>query len=459
MASRYGGKIINDNLLLCLDGANINPTYNNFNNTDIVTEFVNLKPNGSSNEETLEMGIDPWGRTSVLDRSLNNDTTSNYDGGDTSNIYTGIDSSVKYRFTYWFKVDEKGNNGRLYFGLYGYNSSSSNIGINNNGGTSSTTNPYFSYPNHHSSVFEEGKWYMFVAYVHPAGSTNVTDSTAGFYNVATGLKITNPSDGNVSHNAVWDSTHTKTRFRYYLYYSTDPNVKMSWYESRIEKVDGNEPSITDMLNSPPDRLNDLTNNGYNARSRNGLSYNSSDKSLGFTADDNSHLIIPAYSDLDITGDMTIECWVNLNSTMNGAFCILATKRSDSDYTAPFVLYFDDRLGQNQFTILLGGGSPNYTIVGDNNNFNGVYGKWDHVVFTISGTAMTMYVNGTQGGTGTFSGTRQTNTTPLRLGGVYSYYTTNYMLNGKIGAFRMYTNALSSTEILNNYNMSKSRFGL
>ena len=62
MAQRYGGKIINDNLLLCLDGANINPTYNNFNNTDIVTEFVNLKPNGTSNEETLEMGLDPWGR-------------------------------------------------------------------------------------------------------------------------------------------------------------------------------------------------------------------------------------------------------------------------------------------------------------------------------------------------------------------------------------------------------------
>jgi hypothetical protein len=459
MASRYGGKIINDKLLLCLDGANVNPTYNNFNNTDIVTEFVNLKPNGSSNEETLEMGLDPWGRTTVLDRSLNNDTTSNYDGGDTSNTYTGVDSSVKYRFTYWFRVDEKGNNGNLYFGLYGYNSSGSNIAIRNNGGSSGTTNPYFSYPGHTNSQFEEGKWYMFVAYVHPAGSTNPTDTTAGFYDVATGLKITNPSSGNVSHNAVWDSTHTKTQYRYYLYYSTDPNVKMSWYESRIEKIDGNEPSITDMLNAPPDRLNDLTNNGYNARSRNGLSYNSSDKSLSFTANDTSHLIIPSYSDLDITGDMTIECWVNLNSTMNGALCELAIKRSNSDYTSPFGLYFEDRSGQNLFAVLLGGGGSTYTIVGSNNNFNGVYGKWDHVVFTISGTAMTMYVNGTQGGTATFSGTRQTNTTPLRLGGIYSYYTGNYMLDGKIGAYRMYTKALNSAEVLNNYNTSKSRFGL
>jgi hypothetical protein len=459
MATRYGGKIINDNLVLCLDGARVNPTYNNFNNTNIVTEFVDLKPNGSTNEETLEMGIDPWNQTHTLDRSLNNDTTSNYDGGDDSNTYTGVDDSVKYRFTFWFRVDKRGYNGTLYFGLYGYNSSGTNIGAMYNNGTSSTTNPYFSYPSHSNSAFEVGKWYMLVAYVHPAGSTNPTDNTAGFYDVETGLQITSPHNGNVSPNAVWVSGTTRTSYRYYLYYSTDPNVTMSWYEGRIEKIDGNEPSITDMVNTPPDRLTDLTRSGLNARSRNGLSYETSDKSLTFTADNASHLIIPSHPELDITGNMTLECWVNLNSTMNGALCMLVIKRNSSDYSSPFYLSFEDRNGENKFYFLLGGGGSSYTIAGDNNNFNGVYGKWDHVACSISGNTVTMYINGVQGGTATFSGTRQTNTTPLRIGGIYSYPTTNYMLNGKIGLVRIYSRALSSTELLNNYNTEKKRFGL
>ena len=458
MGTRYGGKIAKDGLVLCLDGANIDPTYNNFSDNNLITEFYNLKPNGASNEETLEMGKDPWNKTAVLDRSINNDTTSNYDGGDTSGVYN-IDSTKKYRFTFWFRVDKKGANGRLYFGLYGYNSSNSNIGVYSNNGTSSTTNPYFSYPAHNSSSFQEGKWYMFVAYVHPVGSTNPTDSTAGFYDVESGQYIGSINTGNVSHNAVWVSGTAKTQFRYYLYYSTDPTVTMSWYESRIDLVDGDEPSITDMLNHCPDRLINLTNSGYNARSRNGLVYNSSDKSLTFTANNTSHLIIPASTDLDITGDMTLECWVNLDSTMNGALCMLMCKRDSSDYTSPFQFSFEDRAGQNRYGVLLGGGGTTYNAVGNNDNFNGVYDKWDHVVFTISGTAMTMYVNGTQGGTATFSGTRQTNSIPLRIGGSYSWYSGDYMLNGKIGAARIYSKALSSVEVLNNYNTSKSRFGL
>ena len=37
------------------------------------------------------------------------------------------------------------DDGTLYFGLYAYNSSSTNLGVYNNGGASGTTNPYFSY--------------------------------------------------------------------------------------------------------------------------------------------------------------------------------------------------------------------------------------------------------------------------------------------------------------------------
>ena len=97
MGNSYGPKIATDGLVLCVDGSSVDPTYGNFNDNDVITEFYNLQPNGSTGEETLEIGLDPWGRQTVLDRSLNNDTTSNYDGGDTSGDYS-ISSSAKYRY-------------------------------------------------------------------------------------------------------------------------------------------------------------------------------------------------------------------------------------------------------------------------------------------------------------------------------------------------------------------------
>ncbi len=100
MGNNYGPKIVTDGLVLCVDGSSVDSTYGNFNDNDLIKEFSNLIPNGSTGEETLEIGLDPWGRQTVLDRSLNNDATSNYDGGDTGAELLAVDNSEKYRFTY-----------------------------------------------------------------------------------------------------------------------------------------------------------------------------------------------------------------------------------------------------------------------------------------------------------------------------------------------------------------------
>ena len=209
----YGPKIVSDSLILCADAARLNATYATFNTNDTVTELAHTVASGSG-ESLQEVGTDPWGQMAVLRRSVDNDASSNYDGGYTGNTYAGIDTSSKYRYTYWFRVDRKGSDGRLYFGLYAYNSSNQNVGIYSSGGVSSTTNPYFSYPMHNSSGFQEGRWYMFVAYVHPEGTTGASDDTAGFYDMVTKEKISNPSSGNVNHNSVWVNATTKTKYRY-----------------------------------------------------------------------------------------------------------------------------------------------------------------------------------------------------------------------------------------------------
>jgi hypothetical protein len=85
-----------------------------------------------------------------------------------SYIYTPrvkIDPNKTYKFSVWIKTDSTGTGSR-YFGLYAYNSSNSQIGVLNSGGTENT-NPYFwnGDPN-------QNKWTYFETYLYPTSSAD-----------------------------------------------------------------------------------------------------------------------------------------------------------------------------------------------------------------------------------------------------------------------------------------------
>ena len=319
MSNQYGNPAItksrNSDLILCIDPAELNSS-GHLNHTDMVTN-LHATAATSNNEERIEVGRDPWGRIALIDRSEGNDVGSNYDGGHTTSVYS-VTNTSKYRFTYFFRVDNKGSNGTLYFGLYGYNASTQNIGVFSPSGTgTANTNPYFSYPGHNLSKWEVGRWYMFVAYVHSEGSTNVSDDTAGYYDMTTGAKVTGVSVGNINYNGVWQNATTQTRARQYLYYSTDPDVGMSWLIPRIDKIDGNEPSITEMLNSPQDRLSNLAvGDGrmfYPRGGGTGMEHTYKSTSL----DGSSYLDLGTDKDFKTTGGWTISTWIKYNTVPAG----------------------------------------------------------------------------------------------------------------------------------------------
>ena len=458
MGQQYGSKIITDDLILCADAAQLNSSYAKMNTTDLVTELAFVTA-GGSNEELRELGNDPWGQKAILDRSINNDATSNYDGGDTSNIYN-VDSSAKYRFTYFFRVDRKGSNGTLYFGLYGYNSSTSNIGVHNNGGSAggySTTNPYFSYPSHADYRFDEGKWYMFVAYAHPVGSTSPTDDTAGFYDMTTGTKVTGLSTGNVQYNAVWVSGTAKAQFRYYLYYSTDSTVAMSWYQTRIDKIDGNEPSITSMLNQCPDRLVNSVGDGKVFHARNGQSYESTYKSITFDGS-SQYLDLGTDFDLKTTAGWTVSSWVKYdnvpgaynNTTSPGNFIGAESINESSWYwsvlTSKLALW--DKGGGAWYygnTTLSADTWYHATLVSDSNN-----------------THYYCYLNGQDdmsSGWSSHNGS-WTDNNGLRVRYIGRGNSSNVRyVDGNIACTQVWSRALTASEVLQNYNAQKARFGL
>jgi hypothetical protein len=65
-----------------------------------------------------------------------------------------------------------------------------------------------------------------------------------------------------------------------------------------------------------------------------------------------------------------------------------------------------------------------------------------------------YKNGTQVATSNGGGAALSNMSGLQIGGG-----NNYPMNGNVYNFLMYNRVISSTEILQNYNATKGRFGL
>lgn len=103
-----------------------------------------------------------------------------------------------------------------------------------------------------------------------------------------------------------------------------------------------------------------------------------------------------------------------------------------------------------------GGSLVNKVVSSAKSFN----TWYQLGFTYSGTTLTAYINGASIGTTTF--TRQT-TTALYFGlcaidSVTNMGTAGYA-GGRMGNFMFYNRGLSSSEVLQNYNAQKTRFGL
>jgi hypothetical protein len=82
-------------------------------------------------------------------------------------------------------------------------------------------------------------------------------------------------------------------------------------------------------------------------------------------------------------------------------------------------------------------------------------SWRNVVCTSDGTTNRIYLNGSS--IANSSGGLPDNVNgQLRIG---SWVGGGYLLNGRMPIMRMYNQALSASEVLQNYNAQKGRFGL
>ena len=148
-------------------------------------------------------------------------------------------------------------------------------------------------------------------------------------------------------------------------------------------------------------------------------------------------------------NFTLSMWFYPSDVSGTSIQMLAAKRVTSDYTTQINLFIREQNASNpqKAAFSIGGGSPNFNYLYSSNTYN--LNSWNFMAVKISGTAMSITLNGIET-TATFVGTRQTNTSTIRFGNKYGT-DNDYPFDGRLDQIRVYTSALSSSDIINLYN--------
>ena len=195
----------------------------------------NFGRNGSTAENKIEWGLNPWGAQALIWKSIN-DTASNDDGGWGKNIANLPSSDVGYLSVVYVKRvgTATTNLGNFYHGCSGSHT------LNLSG--TANTNPYFLAIGAGNLPIDQ--WCVSIGLIQANTDTSTaTASTdiSGLYRLDTGEKIVNATRFKMK------AASTTQTHRTYLYYGTDVNCNLEWYAPGFWTVDGSEPKLTELL--------------------------------------------------------------------------------------------------------------------------------------------------------------------------------------------------------------------
>jgi hypothetical protein len=180
--------------------------------------------NGEYNEITSSYGS-PKGNSDLV-WYCKETTNDGQAGGGWDASPFDIDKTKTYRFV--VPIKRLSGSGTAYWGVFGVADLNTNTG---NG------NPYFVYAN--NSEIVDGRWYLFVGYLYPAGSTNNSNAGAGIFDCTTGELVKSGfnynqlPDGSVGHRA-------------YQFYASN-GAEQLFGRPMVNLVDGTEPSLREFF--------------------------------------------------------------------------------------------------------------------------------------------------------------------------------------------------------------------
>ena len=145
---------------------------------------------------------------------------------------------------------------------------------------------------------------------------------------------------------------------------------------------------------------------------------------------------------------SIESWFRPTAYPNNYAAVIASVYPGTNSTVNF------KIGYEAGTGMVGGtyiGNWFYTPMVPT-----TLNTWQQIIFTYDGSGLAIYSNGVSGGSNAFTGTPNSGGGGIRIGrrwDIADYFA------GNISITRIYNRSLSASEILQNYNAQKSRFGL
>jgi len=146
----------------------------------------------------------------------------------------------------------------------------------------------------------------------------------------------------------------------------------------------------------------------------------------------------------ITGSVarSMEAWVKFNSVAGNAVISIGGQSASQLYE---LMAYSNNLIEHYW----GNFTQSSTVLATN--------TWYHIVIIYDGTTNHyIYINGVQVGISA-TPTLNTTNTPIYIGPAVT--TTWGAFDGKIAALRIYNRALTSSDVTNNFNVLKTRFGL
>jgi hypothetical protein len=156
-----------------------------------------------------------------------------------------------------------------------------------------------------------------------------------------------------------------------------------------------------------------------------------------------HVGVPYSPALGINAPFTVEAWVNpAVVTANALTCVLACGEFAGNRSG-WLIYQDGGSGYRFRLYNQNGGTFSLDLLGGSTP---VAGNWYHVVAVYNGTTATIYVNGV-GTSANPSGFVANTDAPLRIG-IRS--DVGFPFNGSVDEVAIYTNALTSAEVLSHY---------
>jgi hypothetical protein len=404
-----GPEIVNSGLVLSLDAANIK-SYKNYNLATYSQDFSNAVWTKSTGLISATGLLAPDNTLTAF--TLTDDLSDNYEA--MSRSFTIPNDSASYNISVCIKKTTGGTSTRTGF----------NISIT--GGTTKSYNIRFN--------ADTG--------VAAGGDTNVVTSENNNY-WRLSFTVSNNSTGNTSlgisyypATGPYDSSDLAT--------ATGSHTVWGIQVTRGTTLLPYKTNVTDSV----DTWTDLSVNGNNGTLTNFPRFDSSN--FGNILFDGTNDFVLLGSNSTYGNNTSWEAWVYCTGDVSLYNMFMGRYLPYFSFYAGNRLYFSNVIGVTQQVIQT---AANLSL-----------NTWYHATFTTSydgtNTTMKIYTNGVETATGTFTGSQYNYPYPFMIGdGNNGSNTTWYPFSGRVSNVKVYNKTLTASEVQQNFNALRGRFGI